>query len=304
MGLWIVIIGALAGSFAAETSWLQVKTGDSSSGFRITGHIIPQDGALHLDSARVQGRVLSVLKREGDHVVPGTPILSISSAECLSLTEEKKVAKQRDLPELSEAVAKREAQLGVSVKGDQCDLVAQKSGTITKRSLENGSSFAVGDPIVTILETSKLSAELDLPEQSVSHVFAGQKVSLELASAPGIHVISKVLAIVPAVDPTNRTVKVRIRPVSFPKGTTLDSLVFGQLDVGTKEQILVAPTTAIVFDEGKNWVVKQASPEPVKVQVQLVNETESVSSIRPVNSGELKAGDLVAGSGAIFFFKK
>jgi hypothetical protein len=51
-------------------------------------------------------------------------------------------------------------------------------------------------------------------------------------------------------------------------------------------------------------VVKEENPNPRKIQVQVVGEDESSSAIRPTRAGELVAGDHVAGTGAIFFFKR
>lgn len=290
--------------FATEPSWTSVSSGSATSGFRVTGHIIPQEGALHIESARVQGRVTSILRREGERVVVGTRLLTISSAECLSLREEKKVAETRHLPELINAAQKREAQLGLSVKGETCDILSQNAGTITKRNVENGSAFDVDDPVATILETGRLSVELDLPEQDIPRVKPGQRVFLELASAPGAKIQTWIQTIVPTVDPTNRTVKVRVKPVLLPKAATLDSLVFGQIDTGSTDQLLIVPTTAVVFDENKNWVIKQAHPEPLKVEVQVVSESESTSSIRAIKPEDLRPGNRVASTGAIFFFKR
>ena len=80
--------------------------------------------------------------------------------------------------------------------------------------------------------------------------------------------------------------------------------MFGQLETGNSEQILIVPTTGVVFEDNRNWVVKKSSPEAIRIEVQVINETESVATIRPVHLGEIKSGDQVAVSGAIFFFKK
>jgi hypothetical protein len=42
----------------------------------------------------------------------------------------------------------------------------------------------------------------------------------------------------------------------------------------------------------------------VAVEVQVVNETDELSSVRPVNAGELKEGDNVASEGGIFLWAK
>ncbi|MBX7231828.1 MAG: efflux RND transporter periplasmic adaptor subunit [Bdellovibrionales bacterium] len=284
--------------------WTKVEVASYSTSLKVTGKMIPQDGALNIESARVQGRILTILKREGEAVSSGTPLFAINSAECFSLYEERKVALDKHISDLEEGVSRRENQLGLKVQANSCQLIANHSGILTKRNIESGASFNIGDSLVTILDVSRLTAELDLPERDLAKVKKNQAVHFRLASDPTHTYNAKISLIVPMIDSTSRTSKVRLTPVKLNTPTTLDSLIFGEIEVGSQESLLKVPTEALIFNHNRQFVIKGSEANPLAIEVHVVSETDDVSSIRPLKDGELKTGDLVASKGAIFLFKK
>src|ERR1700692_2164469 len=88
----LLLFAMVAGADEKDYQWAKVEVAELNSGIKVTGRMIPQDGALNIESSRVAGRILSILRREGDRVYIGTPLFEVSSAECFSLIEEKKVA--------------------------------------------------------------------------------------------------------------------------------------------------------------------------------------------------------------------
>ena len=174
------------------------------------GKVIPKEGALSIESARIQGRVTSILKREGERVETGEPLFLINSAECISLTEEKRVAEERGLQELIAGAKARQEQLGLSVSNDQCRLLATHSGTIVKRQIELGAAFNIGDALATVLDVGNLSVELDLPERDQGFIKSGQQVKIQLPAYPGRFFEGRVERILPSIDPQTRTLKLRL----------------------------------------------------------------------------------------------
>jgi Cu(I)/Ag(I) efflux system membrane fusion protein len=287
-----------------DYDWKPVEKNSSASGVNVTGRVVPQDGAMTIESARVQGRVLAILRREGESVAEGTPLFSISSAECFSLMEEKRVAVSKQVQDLIDGVQNRERHLGLKLKDDQCYAVSSHAGILTKRSMESGSSFNVGDSLATILDINRLTIELDVPERDQARVKPDQKVDFQFASNPGKVFTTKVQNVVPTIDPTTRTSKARLVPVKLPKNISLEALVFGEIDTGHHDPILNVPSSALVFYHNQQFVIRKADPDPVAVAVQVLNETDLQNSIRPIAENSLKEGDLVATKSAIFLFKK
>lgn len=306
--MWLAVLG-LALSLSAQADdrdyqWTKVQVAMSSATVRATGRMIAQDGALNIESARVQGRITSILKREGEKVAVGTPLFSITSAECFSLLEEKKVAHAKQIEELLSGVANRERQLGLSVDANSCKIVATHAGVLTKRNIDSGAAFNPGDALVTVLDTHRLMAELDIPERDLSKVHVGQSVSFKLAADSNTTYKTKISDVVPTIDAVSRTTKVRLTPVKLSTVSTLDALIFGDIETGTKESILKVPSESLVFSHNRQYVVKGPIEKAVPVEVQLISEEDDFSSVRPRNAGELNEGDVVASQGAIFLMKK
>jgi Cu(I)/Ag(I) efflux system membrane fusion protein len=302
--LWTVLLWSRAGAEGRDYQWTKVEVAELNSGIRVTGRMIPQDGALNIESSRVSGRVLSILRREGDSVKAGTPLFSISSAECFSLLEEKKVATSGGMQSLIDSVHKREKQLALSVDDANCRIVSTHAGVLTKRSVESGAAFNAGDPLVTVLDVNRLTGEFDLPERDMAKVKLGQTVRFNLASEPSTGYSSKVSHIVPTIDATSRTTKIRIEPVKMHAVTTQDSLIFGEVETGSKESIFKVPSAALVFSQNHQYVIKGPLEKAVPVEILVLGEADNQSSVRPVKTEDLNDSDVVAGSGGIFLYKQ
>lgn len=300
---WIFLCAQLA-SADTQFQWKPVEKGSAMTGVLASGRVVPQDGALNIQSARVQGRILSILKREGETVEEGTPLYLISSAECLSLAEEKRVANSKKILDLIDGVEKREKQLGLKLDGENCNSISTYSGVLTKRNIESGASFNLGDPLATILNTSKLTIELDIPERDQSKLKPGQKVTFQFASHPGKTYTSTIQNIVPTIDPSTRTARARLSPIALPSHVSLDELVFGSVTTGQEEATLKVPSSALVFYHSDQYVITGTTDKPEAVKIFVLNEKDQMSSIRPYEESKLKVGSQVVTSGAIFILKK
>jgi len=303
----LLIAGILATgvrAWANEYQWTKVVAGEEMTGLRATGMIIPQAGALKNQSANTQGRVLTVLKREGDSVTPGTPLFLVNDSECISLAQEIRLAQKNGVQELIDAAAEREKQLGVKVENGQYEIVSLFTGVITHINVSAGSNYNPGDQLANILDMHKLTVELDIAEKYVSELHRGQKVAFQLASDSQAFYNSTIETIVPTIDPNQRTTIVRLRPSHLPADVNLSELVYGIVQTGANQPILKVPTTALVFQHDQEFVVKGDEKNPLVVQVQVVNETDELSSVRPVKPGELLEGDSIASDGALYLFSK
>lgn len=300
----LLSIGSCAWASDYQYQWTKVVAGEEITGLRASGMIIPQAGALKNQSANTQGRVLSVLKREGDTVTSGAPLFLVNDSECISLEQEMRLAKKNGVQELIDAANEREKQLGVKVESGQYEIVSLYAGVITHINVNAGSNYNPGDQLANILDMKKLTVELDIAERYVSNLHLGQKVNFQLASDPQKSYNSVIQTIVPTIDPNQRTTIVRLRPVVLPPSVNLSELVYGIVQTGANQPILKVPSTALVFSHDVQYVLKGDEKNPTAVPVQVVNETDELSSVRPINRGELKEGDAVVSDGAIYLFSK
>jgi membrane fusion protein, copper/silver efflux system len=300
--LGLPIIFLLMG--ASDYQWTPVEVGYLTTNLKVTGRIIPQEDSRTIESARIQGRVTRILKKEGELVKEGTALFVVNSADCNSLIQEKQTAEKLGIQELKESALRREKQLGLRIEGGECQVIASHAGTLTKRQIELGGAFNVGDSLAIIVDIQKLLVELDVPERDLFQVKMNQKVTFELASNAEQKFTTTIQNILPFIDPATRTSKVRLLPITLPLGSTPDLLVFAEIVTGGEQPILRVPSSALVFSHDKQYVVKQSPDQPVAVPVEVLGEVEGTSSIRVGSEGDLNEGDLVASKGAIFLFRK
>lgn len=291
-------------SQAVEIAWGAVQAGGFSSSIRVPGHVIAKEGALSIESARVQGRITKILRREGEGVSAGEALFSINSPECMSLAQEKEVAEKRGLKDLIEAARHREEQLGISVANGECLFLASHDGTLIKRQLELGAAFNIGDSLAMVLDIANLGIELDIPERNLGQINRGQAVRVQLAANPEVSLKGTVASILPTIDPLTRSGKVRLSDVVLPARSTLDALVFAEIDTARKQQAFKVPTSALVFSRNKQYVIKKTPKATVAVPVDVLNESANESTVRPSEGETLQLGDQVAVKGAIFLLKK
>lgn len=88
-------------------------------------------------------------------------------------------------------------------------LRAPIAGVITKRSATVGTLVDTDDALFEIVNTTKLWAEIDVPEAHVSRVRQGQRVVLRVDGLPGREFLGTVRFISPVIDPQTRTAKAR-----------------------------------------------------------------------------------------------
>ena len=228
-------------SFAQDIQWGAVQAGKQVSNLRVPGHVIPQEGALSIESARVTGRITEILKHEGEPVAVNDPLFAITSAECISLVSEMQVAKKQGLEDLLEASHRRERELGVRAYEDHCEILATHAGTLMKRGQEVGAVFNIGDNLATIVDVHRLTIELAVSEPDVPRIQPGQAVRVHIGARSSLWLETTVQQVLPTIDPVTRTTNVRLTPVPMPPGTTMDAFVVGVIEIGGSRRALRVP---------------------------------------------------------------
>lgn len=288
--------------------WVKVVESNEKSILHLTGRVVPQDGAQSIISSRIQGRVISMLKKEGEKINVGTALYAVSSADCLSVAEERRIAQNRHIQDLLDGVNKRETQLGIQIQNDQCFIVSNYSGVLVKRNQEVGSTFNPGDNLANLVDTTKLTVELDVPEKDISLIHPGDKVHLKFSNGDKLN-DAIVDLIVPTIDPQTRTSHLRLKSQSLKSNLSkynfVDAFVTGDLeiqDLGVRS--FLVPTTSLIFNKDKHFLIKQNQSEGEIVEVKVLNEIKDQSQVAPIHKKSLQANDMVKSQGALFLFQK
>ena len=302
--LFLLLIISATSRAGLTYKTFKIESTHISNGLRVTGRIIPIDGTLYIESARFAGRVTSVFVKEGDEIAPGKKLLSINSAECQSLYQEKKMAISRGLKDMEKVVHIRETQLGMKAEENSCFIVASKAGVITKKMVEAGSNFNIGDNLFTLINKHSLTVELDIPERDASKLKLGLKVKITRSSEPEKTYLSEINAIIPSLSSVSRTVKARLKRIDFKNNPALDEFVFCEIQLGSEGVLFKVPSSAIVFDDEKDFILKLENKNITKIEVSVISQNDDFFFIKEKNLHSIIVGDTFISEGAVFQMQK
>lgn len=286
-----------------EYRWESVVKGKEVSTFPVTGTVIAEEGALHMQSARISGRVLSLLSEEGEMVNKGQAIFSITGPECVSIREEKRIALNSKLSDLVSSITQRERELNIKISERECLMLSDAKGILVKRAVGSGNSFNNGDVLAQILEPERMRIELEIPERSVSAISKGTKVKFRMPSASEFKGSSVIQQVFPIVEEGTRMMRARLHKADLPPDTKLNSMVFADIELSQNQICLVVPTTAVTFQDNGSWVIRKGTNlERIPVIV-LGNDSGKVL-VNPIKQGELKEGDVIATYNVPFLYQE
>jgi len=168
------------------------------------------------------------------------------------------------------------------------DVRAPASGVITDQQVTNASGVAgLGSPNpFTISDLSYVWILCDVYENDLANVHVGESAEIRLNAYPDKIFTGRISNVLPVLDPTLRTAKVRIEvrnPGIMRVGMFVTATFHGQ----KKETHAVVPATAILHLHDRNWVYVPASDkkfrrvEVLDGQMLPGNMQEVISGIKP-----------------------
>ncbi|MEP1538743.1 MAG: efflux RND transporter periplasmic adaptor subunit [Paracoccaceae bacterium] len=169
-------------------------------------------------------------------------------------------------------VALRLAKINVDIAQDALDrrrITSPIDGTLGLNSLNIGDYLSVGDPVVTVDDSSAIVAEFEVPERSIALLEAGKPVHIGTPTYAGRVFDGTIIAFDTALDPTSRSATVRAR-IDNPDGALVAGMTFSVRIIEKTEPLPVVPATAITWNRGgaNIWVTEDgvASPNPVAIR--------------------------------------
>jgi membrane fusion protein, heavy metal efflux system len=140
---------------------------------------------------------------------------------------------------------------------DIVSVYAPVSGVIVAQNVTNaaaaGVTYSGSATAFTIANLSHVWVICDVYENDLSLVELGQEASISLNAYPGKELTGRVTDIGPVLDPTIRTVKVRIE-VTNPGTLRLGMFVKATIVGRTKELHAIVPADAILHLHDQDWV--------------------------------------------------
>jgi membrane fusion protein, copper/silver efflux system len=253
----------------------------------VMGNTLLTNGILQANERQVailQTRASGFVQRVyghavGDMVRQGSPIADISIPEWTGeQTEFVAVLQTRDRA-LIQASRQRLQLLGMPQNvinqveqtrrvQSNITLSAPVSGFIDSLDVRNGMALAMGQTLAIIKGINPIWLEAAIPETQIAGIKRGSKVEVTFTAYPQI-VSGKVIDILPTLDTTSRTIKVRIELPN--KEAQLKPGMFASVKLSSNPQSsLIVPEQAVIRTGTRNIVIvahEQGRFEPVVVQL-------------------------------------
>lgn len=139
-------------------------------------------------------------------------------------------------------------------------IVASISGTVLERKVTIGQIVQPAEMAFLVADLSNVWLVADVPEESAGLLHKGMHVIVNIPALPDEKVEGKLSYVSPVVDPSTRTVQVRM-DVPNPHGIYKPAMLANMTFVDHSERRLTVPSTAIVRENNKNHLFIQEAPD-------------------------------------------
>ncbi len=274
---------------------------------RVAGMIEDDDSRHRILSAYVAGRIEKLfLNFEGADVEEGQPLALFYSKELLGAANEYRSALRQGNAALAAAGENRLRQLGLAaaqiaqvpkrVESEVTfEILAPRSGTVTKRHVFEGQYVSEGEKLFEIADFSVMWFQFVAYEQDLPFLEVGQKVEISTPSLAGRSLRSTIKFINPNLDEATRSARVRVEvvnPVS-PQGRHRGHEMLHKLSAQAvvevaAPEVLAVPHSAVLWPGSGPRVYVELAPgtyEQRRVRLGRVGD-DSMEVLEGVKEGE------------------
>lgn len=291
-----------------------VERGTIEAGIAVSGDLRAIEEAVV--RARLEGDLVGVYVREGDHVKEGQLLARFEDSEQesnrTSAIADREAAQsdletakwnaeqaeqlfkagaiaERDLRTAQQTLAASRARLAAAearVRATTSLLtdtraLAPTMGMVAKRSVENGEHVARGADMFTVVRSDILELAAAVPARQASEIRVGQRVHY---AAGGRDLDGRVARINPSIDPTNRSITVYTQVPNGAGELKANSFATGRIVSRTVDGAIVIPAQAIRQAQGsdKPFVYRldaNDALERASVSVGIVDESQAIAEI-------------------------
>jgi RND family efflux transporter MFP subunit len=172
---------------------------------------------------------------------------------------------------------------------------------ISRKSIEQGERVPAGQPVVEIMDLSRVRVVFGVSDKRIGQFEIGQSVAVTADAFPGTHFTGRVTKILPAADLRTRTFEVEVT-IDDPSGLKPGMIV--TIIVGKREEVVLIPMTAVqrgtgpddlsvyvIADEGGRCVAR-------KRNVQLDGVYDNRVRLVEGEGSQVRVGDRIICGGA------
>jgi Cu(I)/Ag(I) efflux system membrane fusion protein len=148
--------------------------------------------------------------------------------------------------------------------------VAPRDGIVLERNVVEGMRVRSEDVLFRIADHSVVWALVDVPESQLAAVAENQPVEVRVRSHPDRRFPGKVALVYPHLNPSTRTVRVRIELPNPDHVLRPDMYAEAEIDTGSGQLVLSVPDSAVIDSGDRQLVILDKGegrfePRPVKL---------------------------------------
>ena len=302
----------------------KVELGTIEAGIPISGDLKAIEESVV--RARLEGDLVGVFVREGEHVRQGQLLARFEDSEQESnrvsaladlaaaqsdletsqwnadqseqlfkagaISERDNRTSQQTLAASRAKLAAAEARVRATTSlVTDTKALAPTTGVVAKRSVENGEHVARGAEMFTVVRSDVLELAAAVPARQANEIRVGQPVHF---ASGGRDLEGRVARVSPTIDPTNRSITVYTQVPNAAGNLKGNSFATGRIVSRTVNGAIVIPSSAIRQAQGndKPFVYRlgaQDDLERAPVSVGIVDESQAIAEIVE----GLKVGDRI-----------
>lgn len=310
-----------------------VTTHSVQSEMRLFGKIEPDNNKLVQVYSILGGNVVSIHVELGDYVKKGQLLAVIKSTEVAEFQKEKldarsalgvaeknlQVAKdlyssklnsdrdvkiaQRDVEDAQAELERINEVYGIyQLKGGSTfNLIAPMNGFIVQKEINQNELIRPDKSgvLFSIAEINEVWALANVNESDISKIALGYNAEVSTLSFPDEKYEGKIDKIFNTIDPETKAMKVRVRipNANFKLKPEMNATVIVR---NTENRKMVAvPSSAVIFDKNKNWVMVFKDRE--HVETRRIEVYREVGDLTFIEHG-LKAGEKIIVTNGLFIY--
>ena len=291
-----------------------VERGSIEAGVQVSGDLRAIEEAVV--RARLEGDLVGVYVREGDHVRRGQLLAQFENSEQESnrvsavadreaaqsdvetaqwnaeqsdqlfkagaIAERDNRAAQQTLSAARARLAAAEARVRATTSlVTDTRALAPTTGVVARRNVENGEHVARGADMFTVVRADVLELAAAVPARQANEIKVGQRVHF---AAAGRDLDGRVARVSPTIDPTNRSITVYVQVPNGAGALKGNSFATGRIVSRTVDGAILIPSGAIRQAQGgdKPFVYRLGTGDALErapVSVGIVDEPQAIAEI-------------------------
>ncbi|MVX66742.1 efflux RND transporter periplasmic adaptor subunit [Clostridium chromiireducens] len=192
--------------------------------------------------------------------------------------------KSKSGPQATKAAeaALEQAHAGVSAVQNQINnatITAPIDGVVSEKAVEVGELASAQSGSVTVIDSSSLEAEINIPDKMLEKIQVGQSVPVDINALPDTKIVGIIENISPNTSSKNNFYIVKVKIDNSNDEIKAGMFAKISLPAENKDNILMVPNETIKMENGVNYLYTVNSGEVKKISVEIGISNEKFTEV-------------------------